>query len=282
MGLRFVKMHGAGNDFVLFNLLEQHLPQPPAEMAKKICDRHFGVGADGILLVLPSDPYDYTMQTFNADGSEAEMCGNGIRCFAKYVFERGMIKKKKIHVETKAGLIIPEVITDPKNDAVVTHVKVNMGTPRLLKGEIPMKGAADENAQYVSISVDGKTYTVSCTSMGNPHCILFVDDVKTAPVTTLGPKIEHHELFPKRTNVEFAQIVNDSHINLRVWERGAGETLACGTGACAAAVISMLKNKVNNNVTVSLPGGDLQISWQNGGDVFMTGPVEKVCDGELP
>lgn len=281
MGLKFTKIHGAGNDFVLFNLLEQHLPEPPAEMAKKICDRHFGVGADGILLVLPSDPYDYTMRTINADGSEAEMCGNGIRCFAKYVFERGMIKKKKIHVETKAGLIIPEVITDTKDDAVVTHVKVNMGEPRLLKGEIPVRGNPDEKAQDMTLAVDGKTYAINCASMGNPHCVFFVDDVKTAPVTTLGPKIERHEMFPKRTNVEFVQVVNDSHVNLRVWERGAGETLACGTGACAAGVISMMKKGLKNDITVSLPGGDLQISWEGKGDVFMTGPVEKVCDGEL-
>lgn len=281
MGLKFTKMHGAGNDFIILNLHEQKLSAPPSELAKKLCDRNFSVGADGLLLVLPSDAYDYTMQTINADGSEAEMCGNGIRCFAKYLYERGMIKKKKIHVETKAGLIIPEVITDPKNDALVTHVKVNMGKPRLLKGEIPMRGAVDENAQDVSVSVDGKMYTVNCASMGNPHCILFVDDVKTSPVTTLGPKIEHHELFPKRTNVEFAQIVDDSRVNLRVWERGAGETLACGTGACAAGVMSMIKKSLKNDITVSLPGGDLQISWDGKGDVFMTGPAEKVYEGEL-
>ena len=275
----FTKMHGLGNDFVLVNCFEEMLDLERAPgIAAKVCDRYFGIGADGLILLLPADDGDVTMRIFNSDGSEAEMCGNGIRCAAKYLYERGLVKKDKIRVKTLAGMIIPELIIE---NGSVRLVRVDMGEPRLERSEIPMEGAPGQVINE-PLQVDGAAFQVTAVSMGNPHCIIFVPDTDLVPLREIGPRIEKHPAFPRKTNVEFIQVLNRQEVRMQVWERGAGETMACGTGACATAVACVLNDHTGRRVTVHLKGGDLLIEWAENNHVYMTGPAEEVFTGEYP
>jgi diaminopimelate epimerase len=277
--IRFTKMHGLGNDYLMIDAMER----APAEeklpgLARVMSDRHFGIGADGIILVLPSRVTDFKMRIFNADGSEAEMCGNGIRIFAKFVYERGYTRERDLQIETLAGIIRPHLKVD---GGEVRSVKVDMGEPRLRRSEIPMKGTDQPSVVGEKLRVVGKQVQFTAVSMGNPHCVLFVDNVERAGVETLGPAIETHDLFPRRTNVEFVRIVGENELEMRVWERGAGETLACGTGASAALVAAVLNEKTQRKATVRLRGGSLCVSWSaENNHVFIDGPAEEVCTGE--
>jgi len=281
MKIDFVKMHGLGNDFVLIDCLNKSLGDSSflSYLAKKLCNRNFGIGADGLILILPSSKADLRMRIFNYDGSEAQMCGNGIRCFAKYAYENKLVSKNKFTVETLAGIIIPELtITNNK----ILGVKVNMGTPKLRRREIPMNGKDTLTVVNETLKINPEqTFKITCVSMGNPHCITFVNDVQSISVDEIGPKIENQPLFPEKTNVEFIQVLNKQEINFRVWERGVGETLACGTGACAALVAAVLNKKTDREATIHLPGGDLDIQWADDGHVYMTGPAELAFRGEM-
>ncbi len=277
--IRFTKMHGLGNDDVVVDCMETSLAEEklPA-LAKALCDRRFGVGADELILVLPSRAADFKMRIFNADGSEAEMCGNGMRTFAKFVYERGYTRERELEVETLAGIIRPRLRV---RGGKVARVRVDMGEPRLARSEIPMKGPDQEKVVGERIRVDGRRYEITAVSMGNPHCVLFVEDVERAKVGQVGSAIECHDLFPRRTNVEFVQIVGEGDIKMRVWERGAGETLACGTGASAALVAAVLNGLSARKATVHLRGGDLQVSWNpEDNHVFIEGPAAEVFTGE--
>ncbi len=268
-------MHGLGNDYVVIdNRQEKVSTKAASELAKKLCERRFSVGADGLLLVSNSKTADAKMRIFNADGREAEMCGNGIRCFAKYCYENDIVRKAGFTIETLAGKKQVELtITDDK----VQSVKVDMGTPIMERNKIPMIGKGTWINE--KLEVDGESYNATCLSVGNPHCVIFVDNTDDFPVCNIGPKIENHGLFPKRTNAEFAQVLNKNEMKVRVWERGCGETLACGTGACAAVVAAKLLGKVGNKMTVHLLGGDLEVELSD--RIFMNGPAEKVFEGEL-
>ena len=278
--LPFVKMQGLGNDFVLIDCTQRSPAEdalPP--LAKAICDRHFGVGADGLILVLRSRTANFRMRIFNSDGSEAEMCGNGIRCFAKHVYESGLFTTEEPEVETLAGVIKPKLTV--KRGKVVS-VQVDMGKPRLSRKDIPMKGK-DERVIGGKLRVLGERHEITALSMGNPHCVIFADDVERFPVETVGPAIERHDLFPRRTNVEFVQTLGAEEIRMRVWERGVGETLACGTGASAAVVAGVLTGRTARKVNVHLRGGDLRVEWRAADEhVFITGPAEEVFRGEWP
>lgn len=287
----FTKVHGNGNDFVLVNALDNEDgtcsdidPGKLSELARDICNRHTGVGADGMVLILPSLPNsseraDVRMRIFNSDGSEAQMCGNAIRCVARYLYERGLVCERKIRVDTLAGIMVPEIVSGGKTAGNKTvMVRVDMGEPRLERSEIPMSGAAGKVVDE-KLEVNGKEYRVTAVSMGNPHCVIFVDDVDKFPLVSVGSAIERHPSFPERTNVEFVQVLNWEEVRMRVWERGAGETLACGTGACAATVAGVLNNHTGRTVTVHLKGGDLTIEWGDNNHVYMTGPAEEVFEG---
>jgi diaminopimelate epimerase len=277
-------MHGLGNDFILIDCLSKLLGDSSflSYLAKKLCDRNFGIGADGLILILPSSQADLRMRIFNFDGSEAQMCGNGIRCFAKYAYENKLISKNKFAVETLAGIITPELIFQVLKNKKVLRIKVNMGTPKLRRREIPMNGEDTPTVIDETLKINPEqTFKITCVSMGNPHCITFVNDVQSISVEEIGPKIENHSLFPEKTNVEFIQVLNKQEINFRVWERGVGETLACGTGACAALVAAVLNNKTDRKATIHLPGGDLDILWADDGYIYMTGPAELVFRGEM-
>lgn len=278
--LRLTKMHGTGNDYLFINMFDEDLSGVDiGHLARVLSDRHFGIGSDGIILVEPSKVANFKMRIFNSDGSEAEMCGNGIRCFAKYVYERGMTTEKKLEVETLAGIIRPKLLLEGRK---VKRVQVDMGKPRLGRAEIPMTGKpATEPVIGERLRVAGERYEVTCVSMGNPHCVVFVDHVDKFPVSVVGPQIENHNLFPKRTNVEFVQINSNSDINMRVWERGAGETLACGTGASAAVVAGNLNGKLARTVNVHLLGGDLTVEWMGNDHVMLSGPAEEVFTAEV-
>jgi diaminopimelate epimerase len=277
--IHFTKMHGLGNDYLVVDAMQKSPPEAKlSAIAKALSDRHFGVGSDGLILVLPSRAADFKMRIFNSDGSEAEMCGNGIRLFAKFVYERGLTRERELQVETLAGLIRPHLRV---RDGKVTSVRVDMGMPRLTRSEIPMKGPDQPRVVDERLRVGGRRYSITALSMGNPHCVLFVEDVDRAKVEEIGPAIEHHDLFPRRTNVEFAQIVDDGEIKMRVWERGAGETLACGTGASAALVAAVLNGLSPRRATMHLRGGDLKVNWSPDDDhVFIDGPAAEVCTGE--
>ncbi|TFF86673.1 MAG: diaminopimelate epimerase [Promethearchaeota archaeon] len=283
MDIIFHKYQGLGNDYIIINTKENNISineEVLSDLAQSLCDRHFSIGADGILYAIPSlsDDYDYEMRIFNPDGSEAEMCGNGIRMFAKYLYLNDILKKKKFIIKTLAGKIIPELIFD---DNEIVGIKVNMGYPNLNRAEIPMLGP-EGKVIHEEFIIDNKTFRITCVNMGNPHCIMFVDDINEIDIT-VGKKIEYDERFPERTNVEFAQILNNKELKLRVWERGVGETLACGTGACATVVAAILNSKTDNEVLVHLKGGDLEINWKNSETepVLMTGPAEEVFRGEI-
>jgi diaminopimelate epimerase len=271
----FVKMHGLGNDFILIDLYDQPGAQDDAawaRLAQRWCDRHFGVGADGVLLVLPSAAADVRMRIFNADGSEAEMCGNGVRCLARYARDRGL-GGERLRVETLAGVL---ELTFPGDG----RVRVDMGPPRLAPREIPIRVEGEPVLDY-PLEVAGHTLRLSAVSMGNPHAVAFMDvaELEALPLHTVGPAVEHHALFPQRTNFEAAAVTSRHSATVRVWERGAGPTLACGTGACAVAVAGILRGVLESPVAVALPGGTLEIEWQPGSPVFMTGPAEYVFRG---
>jgi len=269
--LHFIKYHGLGNDFVLIDSRKEKLEDIDLKkLAINVCDRHFGVGADGILIVWPSKKAHYRMQIFNPDGSEPEMCGNGIRCFAKYVYEADQLKEEVISVETLAGTILPAVILE---NGKVIGVEVDMGEPREIKNsKLNLPAGRQE--------LKNNEFEITEVSMGNPHAVVFVEDLSQIDLPLLGPEIENHPHFPNRTNVEFVKVLNDKEIEVAVWERGAGETLACGTGACAAAVASNLAGKTGRRVLVQLPGGNLDIEWAEDDHVLMRGPAEKVFEGE--
>ncbi len=274
--LPFTKMHGAGNDFVVLDGVRHELPALEP-LAARLCDRHFGIGADQLLVVRPSSAADFRMEIWNADGSQVEMCANGIRCFYKYLRDRGLTSEDEIGVETLSGVVRPRW-------AGAGRVVVDMGRPVLEPAKIPTTlGSGEGPVLDAPLEVDGASFLVSSVSMGNPHAVLFVDDPDTAPVERLGPEIEHHPAFPNRVNVEFVAPVGRQRIRQRTWERGSGETLACGSGACAVAVVAMLKGEAESRVTIELRGGELEIDWP-GGDahVRMTGPAAEVYTGTIP
>ena len=275
--MKFTKMHGLGNDYVYVNCFEEKIDNPPA-VARFVSDRHFGIGSDGLIMINPSKTADFEMEMYNADGSRGEMCGNGIRCVAKYVYDYGLTDKTQISVETLGGIKYLDLTVE---DGKVSLVKVDMGKPELEADLIPI---ISEREQVIDepIEVDGKEYHMTGVSMGNPHAVIYVDDVKGLDLEKNGPKFENHERFPKRINTEFVHCIDRQTVEMRVWERGSGETLACGTGACAVAVSSILNNLTDTQVTVKLLGGDLQIEWDREKDrVFMTGPATVVFDGVI-
>lgn len=273
--MKFTKMQGAGNDYIYVDCTEDEI-ENPNEVARRVSDRHFGVGADGLILVCGSQVADFKMRIFNADGSEAQMCGNGIRCFAKYVYDRGLTKKETLRIETLAGIVKPDLTIE---GGKVLRVRVNMGRPRLGRGEIPMTGGGDR-AIDEPLEVDGETVKITAVSMGNPHVVIFVEDVAAAPVETLGPLVENHEAFPERTNVHFVEVVSPREARQRTWERGSGETLACGTGASASLVAGCLNEKLQAEASIHVLGGVLEVVWSDDDNVYLTGPAETVFEGE--
>lgn len=276
--MKFTKMQGAGNDYVYVNCFEECLDNP-AEVARKVSNRNFGIGSDGLILIMPSSVADVRMRMFNSDGSESEMCGNGIRCVAKYAYDHGIVGKKEITAETGAGILTLQLFTDTADK--VEKVRVNMGEPRLTRAEIPMIGDGAGRVVDEPLNILHSVFRITCVSMGNPHCVIFVDDVENFPVEKYGPLIENHELFPRRTNVEFVQVVSRNEVRQRTWERGAGETLACGTGASAVTVAGVLNNLTERRIVNHLSGGDLEMEWPENGPVFMTGPAVEVFRGEI-
>ncbi|MFM6358135.1 MAG: diaminopimelate epimerase [Planktothrix sp.] len=280
MTLKFTKYHGLGNDFILIDNRHQSEPLITPEQAIELCDRNFGIGADGVIFALPgTSTTDYTMRIFNSDGSEPQMCGNGIRCLAKFIAQlenrQEITSPVRYKIDTLAGVITPQLQPDGQ-------VKVDMGLPRLTAKEIPTTLAtAEEKVVNIPLEVAGQSWNVTCVSMGNPHCITFVEDVAAIKLSEIGPLFEHHSVFPERTNTEFIQVVNRNYIKMRVWERGAGATLACGTGACASVVAGVLTGNCDSVVKVELPGGCLDIEWSNQDQhLYMTGPAQQVFTGE--
>ncbi|KAL8509081.1 hypothetical protein ACS0TY_016324 [Phlomoides rotata] len=284
--LHFVKYHGLGNDFVLVDNRDSEEPKITPEQAVRLCDRNFGIGADGVIFALPGiNGTDYTMRIFNSDGSEPEMCGNGVRCFARFIAELENLQgMQSFTVHTGAGLIVPEIQEDGK-------VKVDMGQPILKASDVPTKLTPnkDQVAVKEKLDVNGLIWNVTCVSMGNPHCVTFGSEscndlqVDELDLAGIGPKFEHHAVFPARTNTEFVQVFSRNHLKMRVWERGAGATLACGTGACAVVVAAVLEGRADRRCTVDLPGGPLDIEWrENDNHIYMTGPAELVFYGSVP
>jgi diaminopimelate epimerase len=272
-------LHGLGNDYVVIDGAAERLPDSSlGRVAQIVTDRHFGIGSDGFIVVMPSDSADLRMRILNVDGSEAEMCGNGIRCLAKFAYDRGLVKKTDVTVETLGGLKALKLDVD---GGKMRSATVDMGPPRLERDEIPTILPGEGPAVNEPLVVDGTKFMVTCVSAGNPHCITYVDDVLTAPVTTMGPLIERHPMFPRKTNVEFIHVIGPAELDMRVWERGVGETMACGTGACSSVVAGVLNGVNDRRATVHLPGGDLFIDWVEGGSVFMTGPAEEAFTGEI-
>ncbi len=276
--MKFTKMQGAGNDYVYVNGFEERV-ESPEHVAVRVSNRNFGIGSDGLILILPSDKADVRMRMFNADGSESEMCGNGIRCVAKYAYDHGLVAKKEITAETGAGILTLQMTTNNSNK--VEKVRVNMGVPRLTRAEIPMIGDAPQRVVAEPLNILHTTFHITCVSMGNPHCVIFVDDVESFQVGKYGPLIENHELFPRRTNVEFVQVISRNEVRQRTWERGAGETLACGTGASAVCVAGALNGLTEKKILNHLAGGDLELEWAEDGNVYMTGPAVEVFSGEI-
>jgi len=274
--LKFTKMQGLGNDYIYVNCMDS-CPENPSELAKRLSDRHFGIGSDGLILIMPSKVADFRMRMFNADGSEAEMCGNGSRCVGKFVYDHRLTDKKTITLETLAGIKVLEFTV---NDGKVSLVRIDMGEPVLTPADIPVKSS---KARFVSepVKIKDRMFNVTCVSMGNPHAVSYVDNVESFPLEVYGPLMEVDELYPRRVNSEFVEVLDRKTLKMRVWERGAGETLACGTGACAVAVASILNGLCERSVTVRLLGGDLMIEWnEKDNHVYMTGPAVTVFDGE--
>lgn len=275
--MKFTKMQGLGNDYVYVNCFKETIENPP-EMAKKVSNRNFGIGSDGLIMINPSDVADFEMEMYNADGSRSEMCGNGIRCVGKYVYDYGLTEKEHISVETLAGIKYLDLTVE---DGKVKLVKVDMGSPELVPANIPIVADGDRVIDE-PINVNGTEYRMTGVSMGNPHAVVYVEDVKGLDIETIGPAFENHERFPNRVNTEFVKVLDRNTVEMRVWERGSGETMACGTGACAVAVACILNGLTEDKVTVKLLGGDLQIEWDKEADkVYMTGPAEVSFDGEI-
>lgn len=276
--MKFTKMHGAGNDYVYIDCFANPVPKNLSQLAIAVSDRHKGIGSDGLILIRPSDVADARMQMLNADGSESEMCGNGVRCVAKYVYDHGIARKERLKIETGRGVLDLSLHV---SGGKVDQVRVNMGAPILKSEQIPTKLAGNPPVM-VPLEVAGREYRVTCVSMGNPHCVTFVDEITDELVLRVGPQIEKHAAFPNRVNAEFIMVVSPRELVMRVWERGTGETLACGTGACAAAVAAVLAGLAERKVLMHLPGGDLTLEWAESGEVYMTGPAAEVFSGEWP
>ena len=277
--MKFTKMQGIGNDYVYVNCFEEPV-KDPAAVARYVSDRHFGIGSDGLILIKPSDIADCEMDMYNLDGSQGAMCGNGIRCVAKYVYDYGIVKKENISVSTKSGIKYLDLTV---RDGKVALVRVNMGSPVLTASQIPVVSSTEEMIN-APLKVNGETYYITAVSMGNPHAIVYMTDVDHLDIGEIGPYFENHMAFPDRVNTEFVEVLDDHTLKMRVWERGSGETLACGTGACAVAVASILNGHVDGEkpVTVKLLGGDLEIFWDRQENlVYMTGPAATVFDGEI-
>lgn len=278
MKMEFTKMHGTGNDYVYVNCMEQELPNPGA-ISEYISHRRFGIGSDGLIMICKSDVADFKMRIFNADASEAKMCGNGSRCIAKYVYDKGLTDKTEITLETNSGI---KYLTLFPENGKVEFVEVDMGKAILTPKDIPVNS---DKERFISepVEVDGKEYKITCVSMGNPHAIVYMDDIKDLDLEKIGPSFENHKLFPDRINTEFIEVIDSHTLNMRVWERGSGETFACGTGACASVVASVLNGYCNHDeeVTVHLRGGDLKITWNSDGTVIMKGPAALICDGDI-
>ena len=275
--MKFTKMHGIGNDYVYVNCFEETV-KDPNKTSRFVSDRHFGIGSDGLILIKPSDVADFEMDMYNSDGSQGAMCGNGIRCVAKYVYDYGLTDKTQISINTKSGIKYLDLTVE---DGKVALVKVNMGAPDTIAKNIPIV-SDKELVIDEPILVDGKEYRMTGVSMGNPHAVVYIDDVKGFDIEKIGPKFENHKVFPDRVNTEFCKVLDDHTVEMRVWERGAGETLACGTGACAVAVASILNGYTKEEVTIKLLGGDLKIFWDRKENlVYMTGPATVVFDGEI-
>lgn len=276
--MRFTKMHGAGNDYIYLDCFAQPAPRDPAQLSIAMSDRHKGIGGDGLVLIGPSEHGDARMRMFNADGSESEMCGNAIRCVAKYLCDHGLVRKSELNIETGRGVLTLQVFSD---DGKVTRARVNMGRPileapqipTLLPGNPPIKAPLD---------VAGRVLHVTCVSMGNPHCVTFVDEVTDALVLGIGAQIERHPAFPRRVNAEFVRVISPREVEMRVWERGSGETQACGTGASAVCVAGVLNGLTERTIVAHLPGGDLELEWLTSGEVYMTGPAVEVFTGDWP
>lgn len=275
--MKFTKMQGIGNDYVYVNCFEEQI-ENPSEVAIKVSDRHFAVGSDGLIMICPSKVADFEMEMYNADGSRGEMCGNGIRCVGKYVYDYGLTDKTSVSVETLAGIKYLELFVE---DGKVKRIRVDMGSPELNPAHIPIVADGDMVVN-APILVDGVEYRMTGVSMGNPHAVVFMDDVKGLKIDEIGPKFEWHACFPKRVNTEFVRVIDRNTVEMRVWERGSGETLACGTGACAVAVACILNGLTEEKVTVKLLGGDLEIEWNRAENkVYMTGPAEVSFEGEI-
>ena len=275
--IKFTKMHGCGNDYVYFDCTKEMLDNPE-KVSEYVSDRHFGIGSDGLILICSSDVADFRMKMYNADGSEGNMCGNGVRCIAKYVYDKGLTDKTNIALETKSGIKYLELTVE---EGKAASIKVNMGAPILTPADIPVKSDKDLFIDE-KLEVGGRNYKVTCVSMGNPHAVTFVEDTASLEIEKIGPEFENHPAFPDRVNTEFVQIISRKEVNMRVWERGSGETLACGTGTCATVVACVLNDKTDDEVLVHLLGGDLLIKYDRENDtVWMTGPAAIVFEGEI-
>ncbi len=279
MEIKFYKMEGLGNDFVFLDDREGKIQSfiEYSRLAQKLCHRHFGIGADGIILILNADNHDVKFRIYNSDGSQAQMCGNGMRCFAKLLYEKGILNQTIMQVDTKAGTVIPEVILNENN--LVESVKVDMGEPILKTSDIPFVSDEDQAIEE-PLLVDGTEYKITTVSMGNPHAVIFVDDLSQIDIKEIGPKIETHKRFPEKTNVEFIEVVTPNELKMKVWERGAGITLACGTGACASLVAANLTGRSDDKAIIHLDGGDLEIHWNKvTNHIFKSGPATMVFEG---
>ncbi len=275
--MKFTKMQGCGNDYVYVNCFKEKV-ENPSETAKLVSDRHFGIGSDGMILIKPSEIADFTMDMYNADGSRSQMCGNGIRCVAKYAFDYGLTDKEQISIETGAGIKYLDLKTE---DHKVTEVTVDMGAPITESKRVPVL-SDEKEVVAMPVIVTDTVYSMTCVSMGNPHAVVFVDDTKAVDIEKTGPLFEHHSMFPERTNTEFIHVIDRNTVDMRVWERGAGETLACGTGACASVYACILNGFTEDEVTVRLLGGELKIRYDRvKNTIFMTGPAVTVFDGEI-
>ncbi len=276
--MKFTKMHGAGNDYVYINGFEEKIGNP-VKLAQQVSNRHFGIGADGLILIMPSAVADVRMRMFNLDGSEGAMCGNGVRCVAKYAYDHGLVDRLEMSVETGAGIL--SLVVFVGSAGLVTRVQVNMGKARLTRGEIPMSGSTTDTAIAIPLEVDNQKFEMTCVSMGNPHAVIFVADVEQFPVVEIGPQIENHPWFSDRVNVEFVQIINPTEVIQRTWERGSGETLACGTGASAVTVAGVLTGRTERKLVNHLRGGDLELEWLESGEVMLVGPAVEVFHGDF-
>lgn len=277
--MKFAKMQGCGNDYVYINGFEEHIEtEKKPDLVRRLSERHFGIGSDGVIFINPSDIADFEMEMYNADGSRSEMCGNGIRCVAKYVFDKKMTKQREFTIESFGKI---KYITILEENQKAKLIKVGMGSPELRTEMIP---AVYDSETIIAkpIEVDGKVWEGTCVSMGNPHVVLFVDDVATMDLESIGPKFENHKMFPNRTNTEFVKVLDENTVEMRVWERGTGETLACGTGCCATAVACILNGKTGNKVLVKVLGGEILVEWdREKNEIYMTGPGEFVFEGEI-